>query len=67
MDPRSLCYSREPREPVSMTRFRNLRFKLQAVANRVDDDGEIYVNGETFNADDFRFILTCLKPPTDKV
>lgn len=62
MKPSELPANRE-RDPVPPSRLTTIRLTLQAMVNQLADDDSVYVNGLTFNADEFRFMLSCLKEP----
>lgn len=63
MNPYQLYENRE-REAIPVSRLRTIRVKLQGMVNSLDDDERVYVNGTTFTADEFRFMLSCLKEPS---
>jgi len=51
-----------PVDPVE-TKFSALRQRLTRVLVGLDDDDRVYINGETFRADDVRFLVTTMKAP----
>jgi hypothetical protein len=64
MNPYSQCSASSERPPVEEIRFNTIMQKLRRIANRLDDDDPVYINGETLNADEFRLVLGAVKTPT---
>lgn len=65
MNPHSTPSSRhyEPRESDERLKFNDLRRRLLQVVHDLDDDQRVFINGQTFLADDIRFLITTMQAP----
>lgn len=54
-----------PTESAEKVLWRGLRVRLQQVANAAGN-GNIYMNGQTFSAKHFQFLIDNFQPPKEK-
>lgn len=56
--------SSTPRISAEEAMFRNIRARLQGVMASLAEDDKVFINGQTFSAGHFRFLVNeCLFPP----
>jgi hypothetical protein len=53
------------RESANMILFRGTRQRLTKILIDAGKSGKIYINGETFNVQQFKLVLDCLTSPKD--